>query len=387
MLILSRRAVAAYLVAVSSLSALSIALDRSIKTPTGLTVATESQLSSGQRSRFDRQTEPGARLSTHLSLDQLLAEEPALSGGPFRVRWAGVWHVPEQGSFDFFVAANDRVGLTIDGRQVAAADSGQIRTVELDAGFHDLQIDYRQIRGDSALYAQWSPTGELPRRFDGDSLFPHEPSSAAFATNRWLRLLRRLTLSAWVLPAMVLIGVAAIRSISHLHRRSTPNPRGQVLLGGGVVILAFIGYFNTLGLLESHVSGQDDLVFSADTASAIHAIVWGPSMPRATNHPLFLLVRPLVKLTQTTSPVTLTRGDAIRVVLALIAALNCLAMYLILLGLLFSAAMAAWFSGLYAVFLSNLVLFGVPEVYSLATFTVLIYLFFALRKRETRDSQ
>lgn len=108
-------------------------------------------------------------------------------------------------------------------------------------------------------------------------------------------------------------------------------------------------------------------------------------MPRATNHPLFLLVRPLVKLTQTTSPVTLTRGDAIRVVLALIAALNCLAMYLILLGLLFSAAMAAWFSGLYAVFLSNLVLFSVPEVYSLATFTVLIYLFFALRKRETRD--
>ena len=71
------------------------------------------------------------------------------------------------------------VGLTIDGRQVAAADSGQIRTVELDAGFHDLQIDYRQIRGDSALYAQWSPTGELPRPFDGETLFPHEPSSVA----------------------------------------------------------------------------------------------------------------------------------------------------------------------------------------------------------------
>ena len=108
-------------------------------------------------------------------------------------------------------------------------------------------------------------------------------------------------------------------------------------------------------------------------------------MPRATNHPLFLVVRPCVKLTQTISPVALTRNDAIRVVLALIAALNCLAMHLILLRLLSSAPMAAWFSGLYAVFLSNLALFGIPAVYSLATFTVLIYLFFTLRKGGTGD--
>ena len=214
------------------LGVLSIALDRSAKTPTGLTVTTELQLSSGERSPTYRQTAAGARLSTHIGLDQLLGEEPVLSRGPFRVRWAGVWHVPKQGSFDFFVAANDRVGLTIDGRQVAAADSGQIRTVELDAGFHDLQIDYRQIRGDSALYAQWSPTGELPRPFDGETLFPHEPSSVAVTTNRWLRLLRRLAFSAWVLPVVVLIGLAAFRSTSRLRRRTISSARGQVLLWG-----------------------------------------------------------------------------------------------------------------------------------------------------------
>ena len=88
---------------------------------------------------------------------------------------------------------------------------------------------------------------------------------------------------------------------------------------------------------------------------------------------------------ETAAAGSITRTDAILAALALIAALNCLTMYAILSCLLSSAAMAAWFSGLYAVFLSNLVLFGVPEVYSLATLTVLIYLYFALGTRGTSD--
>lgn len=384
-MILSRRAVGVYLFAASSLSVLSMTLDRSVGTPTGLTVEAESQQSRGERAPNDRPTMVGARLSTQIGLDRLLAEEPVLSRGPFRIRWTGVWYVPEQGSFDFFVAANDRVGLTIDGRPVAAADSGQIRTVELDAGFHGLRIDYRQIRGDSALYVQWSPSGALPRRFDSDALFPEEPSAAAFAVNRRLHTLRRLALFVWILPVAVLVGLAATRSTSRLRRGATPRARGRVILGIVVASVASIGYFGTLRLLEPHVSAHDDLVFSADGESAIQALVWGPSAPRATNHPLFLLVRPVARLIRTAAPGTLTRTDAILAALALIAALNCLTMYAILSGLLSSTAMAAWFSGLYAVCLSNLVLFGVPEVYSLATLTVLIYLFFVLRRRGTSD--
>ena len=383
--IFSRRAAGLYLLAASSLTVLSVVLDRSVKTPTGLRVTTELQLSRNESSPSYRQTVAGTRLSTHIGLDLLLSEEPVLSRGPFRARWAGVWHVPEPGSFDFFLGANDRVGLTIDGRRVGAAGSSQIRTVELDAGFHDLLIDYRQIRGDSAMYVQWSASGGLPRRFDGDALFPDEPSATAFTVNQRLHVLRRLALLVWIVPVMVLIVRTGIRVTSRLRPELTPRVRGRVVLGVAVVSVAFLGYFSTLRLLEPNVSERDDLVFSADAESTIQALVWGPSAPRATNHPLFLLVRPLAKVMETAAPGSLTRTDAILAALALIAALNCLTMYAILSRLLSSAAMAAWFSGLYAVFLSNLVLFGVPEVYSLATLTVLLYLYFALGTRGISD--
>lgn len=379
----SRRAATVYLLAASSLSVLSVVLDRTVKTPTGLTVTIELERSRSESSLTYQPTVP--RLSTHVGLDFLLREEPALSRGPFRAHWAGVWHVPESGSFDFFLGANDRVGLSVDGRQVGAAGSSQIRTTELDAGFHDLQIDYRQIRGDSALYVQWSPPGELPRRFDGDTLFPDEPSAAAFAVNRRLHLLRRLAVFVWILPVAVFTVRSGIQVASRLRRELTPPRIARIVLGTVIVSVAFVGYFSTLRLLEPHVAERDDLVFSADGESAAQALVWGPSPPRATNHPLFLLVRPLAKMIQETAPASLTRTDAILAALALIAALNCLAMYAILTRLLSSAALAGWFSGLYAIFLSNLVLFGVPEVYSLATLTVLLYLYCALGTRRKSE--
>ena len=381
----SRRAVGVYVLVASSLSVLSVVLDRTAKTPTGLTLTTELRLSNSESVPIYQQTASGPRLSTHIGLDLLLNEEPALSRGPFRARWLAVWHVPESGSFDFFLGANDRVGLSIDGREVGAAGSSQIRTTELDAGFHDLQIDYRQIRGDSALYVQWSPSGELPRRFDGNALFPDEPSAAAFAVNRDLHLLRRLAVFVWILPVAVFMVRSGIHFTSRLRRELTPRRIGQIMLGTVIASVAFVGYFSTLRVLEPTVSERDDLVFSADGESATQALVWGPSTPRATNHPLFLLVRPLAKMIQATAPASLTRTDAILAALALIAALNCLAMYAILARLLSSAAMAGWFSGLYAIFLSNLVLFGVPEVYSLATLTALLYLYCALGTRGTSE--
>ena len=381
----SRRATAVYLLTASSLSVLSVVLDRTLKTPTGLSVTTESQPSGRESPPTDPPTVTAPRLSTHVGLDLLLREEPALSEGPFRAHWTGVWHVPKSGSFDFFLGANDRVGLSIDGRQIAAADSSQIRTTELESGFHDLQIDYRQVRGDSALYVQWSPAGELPRRFGGETLFPDEPSAAAFAVNRRLHRLRRLAVLVWVLPVAVFLLRSAASVLPRLRRELTPRKIRRSLLGIVIVGVAFVGYFSTLRRLEPHVAERDDLVFSADGESAIQALVWGPSTPRATNHPLFLLARPLAKIIHATTATSLTRTDAILATLAMIAAFNCLAMYAILARLLSSSAMAGWFSSLYAVFLSNLVLFGVPEVYSLATLTVLLYLYVVLGTRGTND--
>ena len=84
---------------------------------------------------------------------------------PFSVRWTGTLAAPSSGLYRFQVNADDGVRLWLDGE--LAGESMQPDNVNmidaevaLDAGPHDIRIDYFQRGGGKALELWWQPPGE-----------------------------------------------------------------------------------------------------------------------------------------------------------------------------------------------------------------------------------
>ena len=370
------RGVALYLLAASSLSLLSISLDRFFKTETGL-MATLGGV---------------PRLVPQVTLDELhvdAADLEAITAGPrpgesLTIRWSGTWHVSRGGAFDFYVAASpaDDVRLVLDGRQVAGSGVGTIGRAAVQSGFHDLQITYMVGNSGPNLYVQRARAGGIPGRFDHEALFPHEPTTEAFATNQRLSVLRGLAALAWLVPLCFFGARSVVRYAARRGGGHAPRDRRQWALGAALFAVSFVLYFAAARSLEPTGFARDDLVLSADSASTMQAIVWGPTVPRGSRHPLFLVVRPLAKMMQGGTLYQLFRVNAALAALALIAAVNCLLMFVLLSRVLGSIVLAGWFAGLYGVSFSNIVLFSFPEAYSLATLTVLLYLYVAARVGE-----
>ena len=300
------------------------------------------------------------------------------------VRWSGVWHVSRGGVFDLYVAANpgNYVQMVLDGRQVAGTGVGAVRRVAVESGFHDLQIRYLVAPRGSNLYVQWARTGRIPGRFEPETLFPREPTAEAFATNQRLSILRGLAALAWVVPLCFFGARSAIRYAARCRASHAPRDRRRWALGAALFAVSFVLYFAASRSLEPTGFVRDDLVLSADSASTVQGLVWGPTVPRGVRHPLFLVVRPLAKMMQGGTLFQFVGVDAALAALTLIAATNCVLMYVVLGRILGSTALAGWFAGLYGVSFSNVVLFSFPEAYSLATLTVLLYLYVAVRVGE-----
>ena len=280
------RGVALYLLAASSLSLLSISLDRFLKTDTGLMV-----------------TIGGVpRLVPQVTLDALRldAMTPGQRPGPaLMVCWTGAWHISRGGVFDFYVAANpaDDVRLVLDGRQVAGSGIGTIGQVALESGFHDLQVTHLVASSDPDLYVQRARAGGIPGRFNRQALFPHVPTPEAFATNQRLSVLRGLAALAWIVPLCFFGARFAIRYAAR-HGAGRAHDRSRWALGAALFAVSFVLYFAASRSLEPTGFVRDDLVLSADSASTIRALEWGPTETRGSRHPLFLVVRPLAKMMQ-----------------------------------------------------------------------------------------
>ena len=353
------RGVALYLLAASSLSLLSISLDRFLKTDTGLMITIV-----GGVPRLVRQVTLDV-----LRLDALGLEAVNAGQGPDQsatVRWSGVWHVSRGGVFDLYVAANPEndVRMILDGRQVAGTGVGVVSQVAIESGFHDLQITYVVASRGSNLYVQRARTGRIPGRFDPETLFPREPTAEAFATNRRLSLLRGLATLAWVVPLCFFGARSAIRYAARCRASHAPRDRRRWALGAALFAVSFVLYFAASRALEPTGFVRDDLVLSADSASTVQGLVWGPTVPRGVHHPLFLVVRPLAKMMQGGTLFQFVGVDAALAALALIAATNCVLMYVVLGRILGSTALAGWFAGLYGVSFSNVVLFSSRGLFS-----------------------
>ena len=188
-----------YLVTSVGLTGLSTRLDARLPTATGFTQSFY-QDSAG--------TLPLVRhTAREISLD-FLDEQPNLPRQFFSTTWDGLWYLSEAGAVDFYVGADDRAVLHIDGNLVLERSAGMrttARQMSLEAGFHEVSVAYEQYGGGYHLYVGWAPAGQDARPLDPDRLFPVRPTDEDLALHERARTLRRVLPIVWFAPPVLLI--------------------------------------------------------------------------------------------------------------------------------------------------------------------------------------
>lgn len=186
-------------------SGLSLVLDRQLKTETGLTL-TFFRDPGFSGDVLVQHTTPVVDLS-------VLERNPELPRRFFSIRWTGVWHVRNEGTYELHLGADDTAVLKIDGNVVLERNPEVgLHTVSkplaLSAGFHTIDVDYEQYAGGTYLNCQWAVAGEVPRPLAVEALFPSIPDRRSLRINTLLRALRRGLLVMWlaVLGTLVLLG-------------------------------------------------------------------------------------------------------------------------------------------------------------------------------------
>ncbi|MYN64181.1 MAG: sulfatase-like hydrolase/transferase [Acidobacteria bacterium] len=181
---------------------------------------------------LNRSTEPALEelaapvVEEHIStVDLAFIDERGHPARDYLVRWNGVWFSPRPERIDFYAAADDGVVVRLDGEIVIERnpDTGMataVRTVELDAGAHRLEIDHWQHGGPSGLYLAWAPAGgDSPVPLGPDRLFAADPGALAYRMLAALPALGMLVLLGWgALPALML-GRMVHREVSALTRQ------------------------------------------------------------------------------------------------------------------------------------------------------------------------
>ena len=102
------------------------------------------------------------------------------------------------------------------------------RTLRLDAGFHDVRIDYQQHRGRYYLNVQWVPVGDRARPFDPEALFPSRPDERAFSIHQRLRVLRSFLPVVWTVPPLILLLVVSAPFLLRFGRRAVKARPGGI---------------------------------------------------------------------------------------------------------------------------------------------------------------
>jgi hypothetical protein len=132
----------------------------------------------------------------------------------FSVRWRGFFYLSKAQTVEFFAGGNDVIELRVDGAVLLTRNLREgMRTigrrVALEAGAHEIAVDYQQFGGGMALNIQRALEEEPPSPFLPSELF----SERVDAKRVWLldaaRRIRRITPYLWAAFAVLLIGTFA----------------------------------------------------------------------------------------------------------------------------------------------------------------------------------
>ena len=174
-------------------------------------------------------------LSPGATLD-FLDDDARLPRQFFSARWHGYWYVPSSQSVTLHVDADDYANIWIDGELRFAKSTAAARGIRLDAGVHELRIDYQQYGGALHLSLQAGRAGVYPRPLGTEYLFPEAPTPAS---------LRLLTVTAWLRNAAgVTWPLGALAAALLVLRR----PRRDPTTADGIRAISFPSRYDAAAL-------------------------------------------------------------------------------------------------------------------------------------------
>jgi hypothetical protein len=120
-------------------------------------------------------------------------DSPPVAGVPndhFSIRYTGRLMIPQSGLYQFFVAADDGVRLWVGNDQLIDAwgttvGEQKADPVQLDPGFVDIRLEYKEVVKDAAVKLTWQQGGERKREtIPTKSVFSSEESIRAARAKR-----------------------------------------------------------------------------------------------------------------------------------------------------------------------------------------------------------
>ena len=170
---------------------------------------------------------PVEAIATEINL-AFLENQTELPRQQFSARWRGFFFLPEAQTVEFFAGGNDEVELRVDGqllvrRNLAEGMRTIGRRVALDAGAHELSIDFQQFGGSMALNIQRTLSGQQPSPFLVTELFTEHVNVGHVRAVGVARLLRRIRPFLWISLGLLLIGSLATRNYGTWRQTSAPQ--------------------------------------------------------------------------------------------------------------------------------------------------------------------
>ena len=147
-------------------------------------------------------------VGTTITLD-FLNDDPDLPRRFFSARWAGYWYAREAGDVELHGAGDDRLDVWLDGelviRRTSPADMHTlVRTVRLDAGAHELRVEYEQHDGAFNMRLEWAPPGGRARPLPAYRLFRERPNLDDVRLAYGVAWLQRAVVTLWIL---IILGI------------------------------------------------------------------------------------------------------------------------------------------------------------------------------------
>ena len=182
------------------------------------------------RSVFSQPAFGGAPIDARTSEINLrfLDEQPGLPRQNFSARWRGFFSSSRPQTIEFFAGGNDEVELRVDGELLlrrSLADGMRTigRRVRLEAGSHEIAVDYQQFGGSMALNIQRALEGQQPAPFSPAELFSRACRSRQVRPLAAARWMRRIAPYIWLGLAVLAIVAFAALNFGTWRRTAAPQ--------------------------------------------------------------------------------------------------------------------------------------------------------------------
>ena len=139
-------------------------------------------------------------INSDVTLD-LLVHDRTLPRRYFGVRWQGFWYLPEAGPVELRGDGDDRLDVWLDGQLLIhrrAPAAMQVETVMLDAGVHEIRVDYEQLGGEYAIWVDWKVSPNLGHdALPSHYLFHEYPNSGDIRAVQYTASLEHIVPPLW----------------------------------------------------------------------------------------------------------------------------------------------------------------------------------------------